>query len=261
MPSKWVPNAAETAPDSHDVNFGFCPANSQLYRLTVKPPRRNAAIACRRVPGRHFAGLGRRPVSANRRSPPEDGTDFSSYAAGASPDIPWCDCRGVVVAGHADHAWRARRSTPTPSCTACPMRRSAASRPRWSPTTHISAEQIAEDLAQLAKVTDCVRTYSIENGLDQVPALAAKVGLEGHPGHLARQQPAEEPRADLDRGPARQGVSRRHHLDRRRQRGAAARRDDGRRSRRQHPLGEGAGHGARDLCRRLGILAEEPRGL
>jgi exo-beta-1,3-glucanase (GH17 family) len=46
------------------------------------------------------------------------------------------------------------------------------------PTTHISAEQIAQDLAQLAKVSDCVRTYSIENGLDQVPALAAKVGLK-----------------------------------------------------------------------------------
>ncbi|MBR1120879.1 beta-(1-6) glucans synthase [Bradyrhizobium lablabi] len=46
------------------------------------------------------------------------------------------------------------------------------------PTTHIPAEQIAEDLAQLAKVSECVRTYSIENGLDQVPALAAKVGLK-----------------------------------------------------------------------------------
>src|ERR1700704_4178369 len=46
------------------------------------------------------------------------------------------------------------------------------------PTTYIAPEQIAEDLAQLAKVTDCVRTYSIENGLDQVPALAAKVGLK-----------------------------------------------------------------------------------
>jgi glucan 1,3-beta-glucosidase len=45
-------------------------------------------------------------------------------------------------------------------------------------TTQISAEQIAQDLAQLAKITDCVRTYSIENGLDQVPALAAKVGLK-----------------------------------------------------------------------------------
>jgi exo-beta-1,3-glucanase (GH17 family) len=44
--------------------------------------------------------------------------------------------------------------------------------------THIEPEQIAQDLAQLAKITDCVRTYSIENGLDQVPALAAKVGLK-----------------------------------------------------------------------------------
>ncbi|MBI5319647.1 beta-(1-6) glucans synthase [Bradyrhizobium sp.] len=44
--------------------------------------------------------------------------------------------------------------------------------------TQISPEQIAEDLAQLAKVTDCVRTYSIESGLDQVPALAAKLGLK-----------------------------------------------------------------------------------
>jgi exo-beta-1,3-glucanase (GH17 family) len=45
-------------------------------------------------------------------------------------------------------------------------------------TTHIEPEQIAQDLAQLAKISDCVRTYSIENGLDQVPALAAKVGLK-----------------------------------------------------------------------------------
>ncbi len=45
-------------------------------------------------------------------------------------------------------------------------------------TTHIAPEQIAQDLAQLAKITDCVRTYSIENGLDQVPQLAAKVGLK-----------------------------------------------------------------------------------
>src|SRR5580700_9511316 len=45
-------------------------------------------------------------------------------------------------------------------------------------TTHIGPDQIAQDLAQLAKISDCVRTYSIENGLDQVPAQAAKVGLK-----------------------------------------------------------------------------------
>src|SRR5580658_1566587 len=46
------------------------------------------------------------------------------------------------------------------------------------PTTHIEREQIAEDLAQLAKISDCVRTYSIESGLDQVPEVASKVGLK-----------------------------------------------------------------------------------
>src|ERR1700744_1370542 len=45
-------------------------------------------------------------------------------------------------------------------------------------TERIPTEQIEQDLAQLAKISDCVRTYSIENGLDQVPALAAKVGLK-----------------------------------------------------------------------------------
>ena len=33
---------------------------------------------------------------------PEDGTDFSSHAAGASSDIPGCGRRSVVVAGHTD---------------------------------------------------------------------------------------------------------------------------------------------------------------
>jgi exo-beta-1,3-glucanase (GH17 family) len=46
------------------------------------------------------------------------------------------------------------------------------------PTTLIAPDQIARDLAQLVKISDCVRTYSIENGLDQVPGLAAKVGLK-----------------------------------------------------------------------------------
>ncbi|MET0969113.1 MAG: beta-(1-6) glucans synthase [Tardiphaga sp.] len=45
-------------------------------------------------------------------------------------------------------------------------------------TAIISAEQIAGDLAQLAKISNCVRTYSIDNGLDQVPEQASKVGLK-----------------------------------------------------------------------------------
>ncbi|KIZ46495.1 MULTISPECIES: beta-1,6-glucan synthase [Rhodopseudomonas] len=46
------------------------------------------------------------------------------------------------------------------------------------PTTQIDKAQIAEDMAQLAKISKCVRTYSVDNGLDQVPELAGAVGLK-----------------------------------------------------------------------------------
>src|ERR1700745_3230273 len=48
----------------------------------------------------------------------------------------------------------------------------------WNSQILISPEQIAEDLGQLAKISNCIRTYSIENGLDRVPELAAKAGLK-----------------------------------------------------------------------------------
>ena len=54
-------------------------------------------------------------------------------------------------------------------------------RGRQSPLTPgliISPEQIAADLTEIAKTFQCVRTYSVDNGLDRVPELAAKVGLK-----------------------------------------------------------------------------------
>jgi exo-beta-1,3-glucanase (GH17 family) len=48
----------------------------------------------------------------------------------------------------------------------------------WKSTIVISEAQIAEDLVELARVSRCIRTYSIENGLDKVPELASKVGLQ-----------------------------------------------------------------------------------
>jgi exo-beta-1,3-glucanase (GH17 family) len=47
-----------------------------------------------------------------------------------------------------------------------------------SQATQVSREQITEDLAQLAKISDCVRIYAVDHGLDQIPELAAKVGLK-----------------------------------------------------------------------------------
>jgi exo-beta-1,3-glucanase (GH17 family) len=48
----------------------------------------------------------------------------------------------------------------------------------WNSSEVIPPEQIAEDLATLSGLSGCIRIYSVENGLDQVPALAAKVGLK-----------------------------------------------------------------------------------
>jgi len=45
-------------------------------------------------------------------------------------------------------------------------------------STMIPATQIDEDLARLAQITDCVRTYSVDFGLDQIAGLAAKHGLK-----------------------------------------------------------------------------------
>jgi exo-beta-1,3-glucanase (GH17 family) len=42
----------------------------------------------------------------------------------------------------------------------------------------VSPEQIQEDLIELAKISQCVRTYSVDNGLDKVPELASRVGLK-----------------------------------------------------------------------------------
>jgi exo-beta-1,3-glucanase (GH17 family) len=45
-------------------------------------------------------------------------------------------------------------------------------------STKIEAAQIDRDLAQLATMTDCVRTYSVDFGLDQVPEIAKRHGLK-----------------------------------------------------------------------------------
>lgn len=45
-------------------------------------------------------------------------------------------------------------------------------------TLIVSPQQIAEDLVELARISKCIRIYSIDNGLDKVPELASRVGLK-----------------------------------------------------------------------------------
>jgi glucan 1,3-beta-glucosidase len=47
-----------------------------------------------------------------------------------------------------------------------------------NPATELSAEQIREDLVHVAMISNCVRTYSVDNGLDKVPELASQVGMK-----------------------------------------------------------------------------------
>src|SRR5579883_34697 len=47
-----------------------------------------------------------------------------------------------------------------------------------NPATHAEAARIEEDLSKLARLTDCVRTYATDNGLDQVPAIAQRLGMK-----------------------------------------------------------------------------------
>jgi exo-beta-1,3-glucanase (GH17 family) len=61
----------------------------------------------------------------------------------------------------------------------------------------IPAAEIDADLTQLAKLTDCVRIYSVDQGLEQVPAIAAKHGLKVLLGFWLSADPAKN-RVQLD---------------------------------------------------------------
>src|SRR5437764_8754389 len=48
----------------------------------------------------------------------------------------------------------------------------------FGPDVPIDPRQIDEDLAQLKAITDCVRTYSVDHGLDQIPEIAKRHGMK-----------------------------------------------------------------------------------
>jgi exo-beta-1,3-glucanase (GH17 family) len=48
----------------------------------------------------------------------------------------------------------------------------------FGPDVPIDPRQIEEDLTQLKLLTDCIRTYSVDHGLDQIPAIAQRHGMK-----------------------------------------------------------------------------------
>jgi exo-beta-1,3-glucanase (GH17 family) len=59
------------------------------------------------------------------------------------------------------------------------------------PSTMIPAAQIDDDLARLSQITDCVRTYSVDFGLDQIAGIASKYGLKVMQGLWLSSHPAK----------------------------------------------------------------------
>src|SRR5580698_7545564 len=105
------------------------------------------------------------------------------YECGRAPGITMLRVAGLCLATAAAIAaawWWLGQPVALPSAAADPGRIPCVSyapfRADQSPlvaTTHVDAVQIEDDLSKLARLTNCVRTYSIENGLDQVPPVAA----------------------------------------------------------------------------------------
>ncbi len=48
----------------------------------------------------------------------------------------------------------------------------------FGPDVPIDPRQIEEDLVRLKPLTDCIRTYSVDHGLDQIPEIAARHGMK-----------------------------------------------------------------------------------
>ena len=91
----------------------------------------------------------------------------------------------------------------------------------------MAAHDIEEDLSKLAHLTDCVRTYSTENGTDQVPAMPPSVGLKVIQGlWLGRNRKKNRLRMAIETIALAKNLPGGDHRHRGRQRGPVARRND-----------------------------------
>src|SRR6202043_1667131 len=59
----------------------------------------------------------------------------------------------------------------------------------FGPDVPIDPRQIEEDLVRLKPLTDCIRTYSVDHGLDQIPEIAGRHGMKGMQRHRLSTPP------------------------------------------------------------------------
>ena len=150
-------------------------------------PRRSAPLrsASARLHRRRPMLMSAALVNSHRDRNAKTGRPRSSSTAAAV-------AAGMVVARPAGRGAGGRdRSGPHPMHVLCAVPR----RPdaRSIANAHVEAAQIEEDLAKLARLTGCVRTYSTDTGLDQVPAIAQRLGMKVLQGLWLGGDRAEEP--------------------------------------------------------------------
>ena len=175
---------------------------------------------------------------------------------------------GALLLGGAAVLSRAGRGSGAPS--RCPPRRSRQARgplhfPRslpggqtpLGPDIAIDPRQIEQDLAQLKTITDCVRTYSVDHGLDRI-AESEHHGLKVFAGAVAVELPGSQSQADRDHARARHAVSRCDHRRDRRERGPVARGNVVARPRRHDPPRQSERLDAGHLRGCVGVLAALP---
>ncbi len=109
----------------------------------------------------------------------------------------------VTISAIAAFWWWLGRPVPMPA-TAAPDKLQCMSyapfRGEQSPLhggTHVPAAQIEDDLRRLKSLTDCVRTYSMELGLDAVPEIARRIGMKVIQGLWLSNKP-ERNRQEID---------------------------------------------------------------
>ena len=109
-------------------------------------------------------------------------------------------------------------------------------------------------------MTGCVRTYAVNQGLDEVPRIARDLGMKVMLGAWIGDERDKNEQELARRHRSRAPISRDRQRGDRRQRGSAAARTAGRRAGGDDPPRPRRGRRAGDLRRRLGVLAEAPGG-
>ena len=105
--------------------------------------------------------------------PEMDGIELAQKASAIDPNI-----RVMFITGFAAVALQGGRTAPEAKLHCASYTPFRGNQTPFNPALIIPRPQIEEDLRQLQPVTDCIRTYAVNQGLDQAVPVAAALGMK-----------------------------------------------------------------------------------